>query len=171
MYPKSVCVFPPAKEQRTIGSSLRAVFRSHIAFQSSVVFFFCLLPLPALPCPAHLPFICFQDCCRMSSCAWFLVILISRLSFMSTILLALFLCWNTNELWCWYDKVWAAWPASHGSELCVRKSYLVVCRSCCACWCLVITFATLTLSIVNVSFSLPEWQAVKMTFFAPCSIL
>ena len=25
--------------------------------------------------------------------------------------------------------------------------------------------------LVNVSFSLPEWQAVKMTFFAPCSIL
>ena len=23
--------------------------------------------------------------------------------------------------------------------------------------------------LVNVSFSLPEWQAVKMTFFAPCS--
>ena len=22
--------------------------------------------------------------------------------------------------------------------------------------------------LVNVSFSLPEWQAVKMTFFAPC---
>ena len=25
--------------------------------------------------------------------------------------------------------------------------------------------------LVNVSFSLSEWQAVKMTFFAPCSIL
>ena len=25
--------------------------------------------------------------------------------------------------------------------------------------------------LVNVSFSLPEWQAVKVTFFAPCSIL
>ena len=24
--------------------------------------------------------------------------------------------------------------------------------------------------LVNVSFSLPEWQAVKMTFFAPCKI-
>ena len=24
------------------------------------------------------------------------------------------------------------------------------------------------LGLVNVSFSLPEWQAVKMTFFAPC---
>ena len=24
--------------------------------------------------------------------------------------------------------------------------------------------------LVNVSFSLPEWQAEKMTFFAPCSI-
>ena len=24
--------------------------------------------------------------------------------------------------------------------------------------------------LVNVSFSLPKWQAVKMTFFAPCSI-
>ena len=23
--------------------------------------------------------------------------------------------------------------------------------------------------LVNVSFSLPEWQAVKMTFFAPCN--
>ena len=23
---------------------------------------------------------------------------------------------------------------------------------------------------VNVSFSLPEWKAVKMTFFAPCNI-
>ena len=25
--------------------------------------------------------------------------------------------------------------------------------------------------LVNVSFSLPEWQAVKMTFFAPCILL
>ena len=24
------------------------------------------------------------------------------------------------------------------------------------------------LGLVNISFSLPEWQAVKMTFFAPC---
>ena len=24
--------------------------------------------------------------------------------------------------------------------------------------------------LVNVSFSLPEWQAVKMTFFAPCNM-
>ena len=24
--------------------------------------------------------------------------------------------------------------------------------------------------LVNVSFSLPEWQAVKMTFFAPCEL-
>jgi len=24
--------------------------------------------------------------------------------------------------------------------------------------------------LVNVSFSLPEWQAVKMTFFAPCQL-
>ena len=29
----------------------------------------------------------------------------------------------------------------------------------------------MTFGLVNVSFSLPEWQAVKMTFFAPCSIL
>ena len=26
----------------------------------------------------------------------------------------------------------------------------------------------MTFGLVNVSFSLPEWQAVKMTFFAPC---
>ena len=25
--------------------------------------------------------------------------------------------------------------------------------------------------LVNVSFSLPKWQAVKMTFFAPCTLL
>ena len=25
--------------------------------------------------------------------------------------------------------------------------------------------------VVNVSFSLPEWQAVKMTFFAPCTLI
>ena len=24
--------------------------------------------------------------------------------------------------------------------------------------------------LVNVSFNLPEWQAVEMTFFAPCSL-
>ena len=28
----------------------------------------------------------------------------------------------------------------------------------------------MTFGLVNVSFSLPEWQAVKMTFFAPCEI-
>ena len=28
----------------------------------------------------------------------------------------------------------------------------------------------MTFGLVNVSFSLPEWQAVKMTFFAPCCI-
>ena len=27
----------------------------------------------------------------------------------------------------------------------------------------------MTFGLVNVSFSLPEWQAVKMNFFAPCS--
>ena len=26
----------------------------------------------------------------------------------------------------------------------------------------------MTFGLVNASFSLPEWQAVKMTFFAPC---
>ena len=26
----------------------------------------------------------------------------------------------------------------------------------------------MTSGLVNASFSLPEWQAVKMTFFAPC---
>ena len=29
----------------------------------------------------------------------------------------------------------------------------------------------MTFGLVNVSFSLPEWQAVKMTFFAPCTLL
>ena len=28
----------------------------------------------------------------------------------------------------------------------------------------------MTFGLVNASFSLPEWQAVKMTFFAPCSM-
>ena len=28
-----------------------------------------------------------------------------------------------------------------------------------------------TSGLVNVSFSFPEWQAVKMTFFAPCCVL
>ena len=29
----------------------------------------------------------------------------------------------------------------------------------------------MTFGLVNVSFSLPEWQAVKVTFFAPCMTL
>ena len=29
----------------------------------------------------------------------------------------------------------------------------------------------MTFGLVNASFSLPEWQAVKMTFFAPCTLL
>ena len=29
----------------------------------------------------------------------------------------------------------------------------------------------MTFGLVNASFSLPEWQAVKMTFFAPCLIV
>ena len=29
----------------------------------------------------------------------------------------------------------------------------------------------MTFGLVNASFSLPEWQAVKMTFFAPCDYL
>ena len=31
--------------------------------------------------------------------------------------------------------------------------------------------AEMMVGLVNVSFSLPEWQAIKMAFFAPCSIL
>ena len=27
----------------------------------------------------------------------------------------------------------------------------------------------MTFGLVNASLSMPEWQAVKMTFFAPCS--
>ena len=34
------------------------------------------------------------------------------------------------------------------------------------CWGLV----EMTFGLVNASFSLPEWQAVKMTLFAPCSM-
>ena len=30
--------------------------------------------------------------------------------------------------------------------------------------------AEMIFGLVNVSFSLPEWEAVKMTFFAPCMI-
>ena len=30
--------------------------------------------------------------------------------------------------------------------------------------------AEMMFGLVDVSFSLPEWQAVKMTFFAPCMI-
>ena len=29
--------------------------------------------------------------------------------------------------------------------------------------------AEITFGLINASFSLPEWQAVKMTFFAPCT--
>ena len=29
----------------------------------------------------------------------------------------------------------------------------------------------MTFGLVNASFSLPEWQAVKLTFFAPCLIV
>ena len=29
----------------------------------------------------------------------------------------------------------------------------------------------MTSGLVNASFSLPEWQAVKMIFFAPCTIV
>ena len=29
----------------------------------------------------------------------------------------------------------------------------------------------MTFGLVYASLSLPEWQAVKMTFFAPCSLL
>ena len=32
----------------------------------------------------------------------------------------------------------------------------------------ILGLAEMTSGLVNASFSLPEWQAVKMMFFAPC---
>ena len=35
---------------------------------------------------------------------------------------------------------------------------------------MVLGLVELMFGLVNVSFSLPKWEAVKMTFFAPCNI-